>query len=214
MKWLESRILWGSLLIIGGVLFLLENLNVIEFSGLFWALLFVLGAVFFLSIFMNNRMNWWAIIPGIILLCIGIAIAIDYLVPQAAEFWAGAVVLGGIGLSFAIIYLINRTMWWAIIPAGAMFSLAVMLALEYYFPGDAIAGVFLIGLGLTFAFVAIAPVREGRMWWAWIPAGALVLTGLVLTASAGNVFQYVWPLALIIGGGALIFYTLRPRKSE
>ncbi len=25
MKWLESRILWGSLLILGGVLFLLQN---------------------------------------------------------------------------------------------------------------------------------------------------------------------------------------------
>ena len=63
-KWLESRILWGSLLILGGILFLLQNLNIIQVGGLFWAILAVLGAVFFFYIFFSNRLNWWALIPG------------------------------------------------------------------------------------------------------------------------------------------------------
>jgi hypothetical protein len=213
MKWLESRILWGSLLILGGVLFLLQNLNLIEFGGLFWALLFGLGAVFFLSIYFNNRMNWWALIPGIILLSIGISIGVGYLAPDFASVWEGTIILGGIGLSFAVIYLLNRTMWWAIIPAGVMLSLAVMIGLENYFTDADLAGVFLTGLGLTFALVAIVPTPEGRMWWAWIPAGVLVVIGLIMTAAAGSLFQYMWPIALIIGGGALIFYTLRPKNS-
>jgi hypothetical protein len=213
MKWLESRILWGSLFILGGVLFLLENLGVIEFGGLFWALLFGLGAIFFLSIYINNRLNWWALIPGIILLSIGITIGVNDLVPDFGAIWGGPIILGGIGLSFALIFLINRTMWWAIIPAGVMFSLALMLGLEAYFPGTDVAGIFLTGLGLTFALVALVPNPGGRMWWAWIPAGALIAVGLVMTAAAGSIFQYIWPLALIIGGGALIVYTLRQPKT-
>ncbi len=176
-------------------------------------MLFCLGAVFFLLIFLNNRLNWWALIPGIILLSIGASIGVSYLAPDFAAIWGGTIILAGIGLSFAIIYLVNRTMWWAIIPAGVMLSLALMISLENYFPDADMAGVFLTGLGLTFALVAIVPTPQGRMWWAWIPAGALVVVGLIMTAASGSLFKYVWPLALIIGGGALIFYTLRPRDA-
>jgi hypothetical protein len=89
-----------------------------------------------------------------------------------------------------------------------------MLGLEAYFPGTDVGGIFLTGLGLTFALVALVPTPGGRMWWAWIPAGALVAVGLIMTAAAGSIFQYIWPLALIIGGGALIFYTLRTPSSQ
>jgi hypothetical protein len=104
-------------------------------------------------------------------------------------------------------------MWWAIIPAGVLISLATMVGLDAYIPGTDTSGIFLIGLGLTFALVALLPNPQGHMWWAWIPAGALVLIGLILTATAGKMFIYVWPLALILGGGILIYFTLRPRKS-
>ena len=213
MKWLESRILWGSLLILGGLLFLLQNMGVIQFGGLFWALLVGLGAVFFLSIFFNNRLNWWALVPGIVLLSIAILIILSYLAPGFTDIWGGSIVLGGIGLSFAIIYFLNQELWWAVIPAGVLISLAVVAGVDNYLKGAETGGLFLIGIGLTFVLVAILPSPQGRMWWAWIPAGALILTGLVLTATAGKLFQYVWPLALIIGGGALIYYTLRPRNT-
>jgi hypothetical protein len=213
MKWLESRILWGCLLILGGILFLLQNLHLIEFGGLFWAILFGLGSVFFLSIYFTNRMNWWALIPGIVLFSIGLLIALSYLAPAFAEIWGGSLVLGGIGLSFVLIYLVNRQMWWAIIPAGVLISLALMLGLGNYLPETDTSGFFLLGLGLTFALVALAPNPQGKMWWAWIPAGVLVLIGFILTATTGKMFIYIWPLALIIGGGVLIYFTLRPRKS-
>jgi len=213
MKWLESRILWGSLLILGGILFLLQNLNLINFGGLFWALLLGIGAVFFLSIYFANRMNWWALIPGIVLFSVGLLVALSYLSPSLAEIWGGSLILCGVGLSFALVYLVNRQMWWAIIPAGVLISLAIMVGLQNYLPETDTSGLFLMGLGVTFALVALLPTPQGRMWWAWIPAGALFLIGLILTATTGKMFIYVWPLALIVGGGILIYYTLRPRKS-
>ncbi len=213
MKWLESRILWGSLLILGGVLFLLQNLSLIQFGGFFWSIPFVLGAVFFLSIFFVDRENWWALVPGIVLLSIGLLIALSYLAPGFVEMWGGSLILGGIGLSFAAIYLANREMWWAIIPAGVLISLAAMLGLDNFVQGIETGGLFLIGLGLTFALLGLVQTPQGRMGWAWIPAGVLFIIGLALTATAGNMMKYIWPLVLIIGGGALIFYTLRPRNS-
>ena len=211
-RWLESRLLWGSLLILGGVLFLLENLNIIEFSDFFWGILIGLGAIFFISIFISNKQNWWALIPGLVLASISLMIVIGNFFPDFEEDWGGSLVLGGIGLSFLIIYLINRQMWWAIIPAGVLLSLAAMLGISNYLPEVESGGLFLLGLALTFALLALVRTENGRLWWAWIPAGILALIGLGITASAGNLFQYIWPVALIAGGGILIYFTLRPRN--
>lgn len=214
-KFFESRLLWGGLLIFGGVLFLLQNLNIIPgFGDLFWALLLGLGGVFFLSIFFTNRQNWWALIPGIILLCVAGLIVLEFISPQASELWGGSLILGGIGLSFAIIYLLNPGNWWSIIPAGVMLSLAVIIGLENFFPEDLTGGLFLIGLGLTFAAVALSLRRGARpvFVWAWIPAGVLTLIGLLIVASKGDFSEYVLPAILIIGGGALVLYTLKPRN--
>ena len=130
VKWLESRLLWGSLLVIGGVLFLLQNLGIIQFGGLFWAILLGLGAVFFLSIFFANRMNWWALIPGLTLLSIAVVVALGYIVPGISDVWSGTIVLGGIGLSFLLIFLIDMQMWWAVIPAGVLLTLAAVVGIE------------------------------------------------------------------------------------
>jgi hypothetical protein len=213
LKVLESRILWGVLLILGGVLFLLQNLHIIEIGGLFWAILFGVGAVFFLSVFIANRQNWWALIPAIVLFSICLLIALETLSPELSEIWGGSLILAGIGLSFVVVFLVNRQMWWAIIPAGVLISLAIMLGVGNLLPGTDTSGLFLIGLGLTFALVALVPTPQGHMWWAWIPAGALVLIGLILTATAGKMFLYIWPVALILGGVVLIYFTLRSRKS-
>ncbi|MCU0487354.1 MAG: hypothetical protein MUE67_00210 [Anaerolineales bacterium] len=214
-KFFESRLLWGGLLIFGGVLFLLQNLNIIPgFGDLFWAILLGLGGLFFLSVFFTNRQNWWALIPGIILLCVAGLIVLEFFSPQASEVWGGSLILGGIGVSFVIIYLLNPGNWWAIIPAGVMLSLAVITGLENFLAEDLTGGLFLIGLGLTFATVALSLTRGARpAWvWAWIPAGILTLIGLLIVASEGNFSEFVLPVILIAGGGALVLFTLKPRN--
>ncbi len=40
MKRLESRVLWGIVLILVGIIFLVENLGLIHLSDLFWGALF------------------------------------------------------------------------------------------------------------------------------------------------------------------------------
>lgn len=211
MKWLESRVLWGTLLILGGVMFLLQNLGLFEFGDLFWALLLGLAGVFFLSVYLQNRANWWALIPGFTLFGVASLIALTRLAPRLADNWGGSVVLGGIGLAFVAVYLAERSNWWAIIPAGVMLTLAAVAGLDETFAGIETGGIFFLGLGSTFALVALLPSHQGQMRWAWIPAAVLMLMGLLIMAAAEDLIGILWPLVLIVGGGYLILRTFRPR---
>jgi hypothetical protein len=211
MKILESRILWGGLLVLAGVLFLVQNLGLFRIGELFWVVLLALGALFFLSIFLQNKANWWALIPGLTLISVGIIVLINWISPDHGERWSGSIILAGIGLSFALIYLVARQNWWAIIPAGVLFTLAVIAGLEEFFPALGTAGLFFLGLGLTFALVALLPNPQGDMRWAWIPGGILLLVGAIFLVAGGNLLAYVWPVMLILAGGMFIVRALRNR---
>jgi len=212
MKLLESRVLWGLLLILGGVLFLLENLGILQVGGLFWALMLGLGGLFFLSVFIQNRGNWWAVIPGFTLLGIAALITLDHVAPRLSDTFGGSIVLGAIGLSFLLVYLVDRENWWAIIPMGVLLTLTVVAGLdEVSGLGIEMGGVFFLGLGATFALVALLPAKGAANRWAWIPAGVLGVMGMLLVAAAGELIAYLWPAALILVGGYLILQTLRPK---
>jgi hypothetical protein len=212
-RWIESRVLWGILLILGGVIFLLQSLGLFELGDLFWALVFAVAGIFFLAVFIPNRSNWWALIPGITLLSISLLITLTHFAPHFSETWGGSIVLGGIGLSFAIIYFMERAYWWAIIPAGVLLTLAFIAGLEGILGGFGTGGLFFLGLGLTFAIVAVVPTQEGQMRWAWIPAGIMLAMGLLLTAATQDYFNLIWPAALILLGLFMIYRTFLRRSS-
>ncbi len=212
-RWLEFRLLWGVLLILGGVLFLLQNLGFFQIGDLFWALILGLAGAFFLSVYGSNRLQWWALIPGFTLLSIAILIVLSLALPRFADIWGGSIVLGGIGLSFLAIFLIDRRNWWAIIPAGVMLTLTIIAGVDSILPGMETGGLLFLGMGLTFVLVAIVPTEHGQMSWAWIPGGILLLMGLLFVAAAGNLIGYLWPLALILIGGYLILRNFLLRRS-
>lgn len=206
MKIFNSRIAWGILLILGGFLFLLENLNILAIGGLFWALLFALAGVAFLSTYFADRTGWWAIIPGIIFLSLGGLIGLGVLAPRLADTLGGAFFLGGISLAFWLVYFVDRRNWWAIIPAGVMATVALVAGLGEAAPGMEIGGLFFLGIGLTFAVLGVLPNTGANLRWAFIPAGIMVVFGLLITAASINLINYVWPALLILGG---LFLLLR-----
>lgn len=208
----DPRLLWGLLLIALGLLFLVQTLDLIpaDFS-LLWVVIFGLGGLAFLYVYANGRENWWALIPGFTLLGLATMILISELVPDSGE-WAGAIFLGAIGFSFVVIYFTNRDMWWAIIPAGTLLSVAAIVLLTPLIGGQA-GGLLFLGLALTFLLVAIVPTPEGQMRWAWIPAVILFALGLLVLASAAPLIGYVWPLVLIGGGLYLLLRNSRRRPA-
>jgi hypothetical protein len=208
-----SPILWGALLIFGGVIILLDNLGVIRFGDLFWALLSGLGAFFFLSFYFENRHNWWSLIPGISLVGVTLGVLFNSLIPGWTESLSGLIFLGSIGVSFFCVYLISKSNWWAIIPGGVLLTLGIVAGVEPYLKGDSGGGgVFFLGLGLTFFLVAVLPTPVGNMSWAWIPAGILGLLGIFILALEESAMIYIGSAALIFVGVVLVIRALRSQK--
>ncbi len=214
MKGSQSRLLLsiigGLILIAAGVVFLLDNLGMIMLD---WELLigpmFALGGLIFLMVFIFNTENWWALIPGFVLIGIGIIIFMRKNMESLAELWSGAVFLGLLGLAFLLVYLSHRTHWWAIIPGGVLLTLAGVTLI----PDNGVlsGGVFFLGMAATFGLVWLLPKPAGRLNWALYPAGILTLIGLLVVLGATNLINYVWPLALLIGGGFILYRALRKK---
>lgn len=211
MKILSSRVFWGIVLLVGGMLFLLQNLGIFQGGDLFWGVSLVVIGLLFLGFYLGDRQQWWALIPGIVLIAAGILILLTSFVPGFNDQVAGLLILGGIGLSLLLVYLVNHANWWALIPGGILITLGLVAGLDNTISEGALAGIFFFGIGLTFALVGIAPTPSGKMKWAWIPAIVLLLLGLIVYFAAENFLIFVYPLVLLIAGGFLIWRSIRSR---
>ena len=191
----------GALLVAFGVLFLLQNFGLFGgLESLIWLVLFGGGGLAFLYVFASNQQQWWAVIPGFVLLGLGMLIGFG----DRLGAWGGALFLGSIGLAFWVIYFVRRDFWWAVIPGGVLLTLAAVAALGDRLPGLATGGIFFLGLALTFALVYLLPAAEGRQRWAAIPALVLGVMGLLLTLSLGGLINYAWAIGLIVAGVYLL----------
>lgn len=205
MTRIDSRIWWGVLLIVGGILFLLQNVGFFFLGNLVWAVLLGAAGIAFLTVVLRNHQNWWAVIPGLILTYLAILMVLDLIFPAFSNDFGGPLFLAIIGAAFIIVYLMNRANWWAIIPGGVMVSLAVVAASDRFLPGMQSGGLFFIGLGITFLVITLLPSPMGRMRWPLIPGGVLFLMGVLLTLSETGLLNVLWPVALILAGIYLFF---------
>jgi hypothetical protein len=211
MRKVDFRLLFGIVLILGGALFLLEALDLIAIGGWIWGLAFMVAGAVFLYVYFAQREQWWPLIPGCTLAGIGVGILLGSLFP-VLDFLTGVFVLGGIGLSFLLIYLSHRDFWWAIIPAGTLFTLALVTVADRLFIDDVgVPGVLFLGLGLTFAALALLPTAQGRMKWPWIPAVVLGLMGVVMIGAGIDKAGIAVAVVMVAAGLYLILRTARPR---
>jgi len=200
-------IIGGILLIAAGVVFLLNNLGMVALD---WEMLigplFGVGGLVFLIIFMLNTDDWWALIPGLVLVGLGIIIFMDANLAGGVDRFGGAIFLGLVGLAFLLIYVTHSDQWWAMIPGGVLLTLAGVSLIQ----GDDrfVGAVFFLGLALTFGIVYILPKPGGRMKWALYPASILAVVGILVLLGATNLTQYILPLSLLIIGGIVLYRAL------
>ena len=203
----KYRAVVGILMLVAGFVFLLQNLGYLVLGEWMWGILFTLGGLTFLYVLIQNLdENWWAAIPGMALLSIGTLIIVSSLpvTRRLADVVGGSIVLGGIGLSFWIIYFLRRSeRWWAIIPGGVLLTLAVVAALSEV-SGLETGGVFFLGLAGTFSLVALLTRGQAESAaWAWIPAGILGFMGAALILASGKMLNIALPL-LLVGAGIVL----------
>jgi peptidoglycan/LPS O-acetylase OafA/YrhL len=206
--------MWGVVLVLIGLLLLGQQLNLFGPMQLSFAVFLfgIPGFVFLLTYFFDRR-QWWALIPGCILLGLA-AVVFNEANRYGSSLVSGAIFLFSIGLPFWLIYVIKRW-WWAIIPAGVLTVLSIMPIISNdMLQGQFVGGIFFLGLAATFALVRLATRSDPNMGWAWWPAGILAIMGVVtILLGTASIAQYIWPIALIVLGGWLLLRNFaRPRS--
>jgi len=191
----------GGALILFGILFLLNNFKIFEISvGSVFAGIFALAGLIFLIVFFLDREQWWALIPGFVLMGVGATILVGEYVTLRGVDIAGAVMLIFIALPFWIIYILKRDFWWALFPAGALTSIAAMTLIPSRFEDLSVAVMF-FGYAGTFALVYFLAKQKWAIW----PVLGLLAMAIAFLAGAFDVFGYLWPI-VIIGAGAYMIY--------
>ena len=169
-------------------------------SPLFFGLLIPFAAAYLT----DRTRNWWALIPGGVMLFLALTTLI---VDRAGGEWVGSLFLFMIALGFLIVYLNNQTRSWALLVAYVMGVLCLAPAMASGGQSAAYFGpLFLFAIGLPFFLVYF---RSADRWWAIIPAGTMTTLAIVAAlAIAGWIRdenQGGYANALLTGGLAVTF---------
>ena len=193
------NILWGVALILGGGLFLAQNLGYFDrFSPQFWMAAFA-GAslLFFASYFLSGIRHWGWLFPASMSAALALTIGLSE--AGFTDAAIGAPILASIALPFVVAFALNpRQHWWALIPAWVMAVLTLIVLATARLPGEFIPALVLFGIALPFLVVYLV---DRSRWWALIPAGILGSIGLSLLLSSIEVFGTYWNTLI----GALMF---------
>jgi hypothetical protein len=203
---------WWAVIPGGVMLFLaLTTLMVNSVNGQWIGALFLfLIALSFLVVYLNDRARIWALLVAYIIGVLSIAPMLAA-GGETAEYY-GPIFLFAVALPFFILYFRSLDNWWAIIPAGAVTTTAIVaaFAIAGLIRNEAEGGysnaIILVGLAATFAVVWL---RHARQW-------AKIATIALLVLALGSVFfatytQILGPLLIMVVGMYLFFTALRPR---
>ncbi len=199
----STRLFWGLAFIVMGALFLAERMGVLPFGLDFGMFLFGVPAALFLLVFLSDRRQWWALIPGSILT------GLTFLVFNGDNRFMGndqaaSVFLFSVAAPFLLIYVFDRKQWWALIPGGIVTVIALMPTLaNANLSGEFIGGLFFLGMAAVFALVRLVTLGDPRMAWAWWPAAILGGFGAFIMLMGTVASQYFWPV-MLIGLGLLV----------
>ena len=207
---------WAAGLVIGGVLILLFNLDLLaRFEPLVQyvlAVTFVVASLGFWAAYARNRRRWEHLIPAWTLLALAAMVFLSTL-PAVNPRVTTSLLFGGLALAFGHIYWLDRgDRWWALIPAGFLWVLGAVIALSGYVANiQALGAVLFLGMGAVF-FLLYGLTRAHRQWWAIIPGGVLMLFGLFVLPADGGQWSAMarwWPLLLMVLGGGIGWMTYR-----
>ena len=215
MKRANEMLAWALFLLVAGIFLLLKNLGVFKQWGeVIWGGLFAAVGLAFIIWFIIDRERWWRAIAGFTLLGIGAVILLGWQNVELGD-WRGALVLFGVALGFWAVLLAHADNWWAVIPAGVLTVVGLLVGLHADLTQAGWLAALLVGLGLVFALLYLVRFGQHDTHWAGIPAAALLLVGVVTLVGALGVatpVQQWWPILLVAAGLALLLISLLSRR--
>jgi hypothetical protein len=133
--------------------------------------------------------------------------------------WRGRSVLVPVyGGGFVAVYVRQPGYWWALIPCGVLFTLAVIVALPQAIYGTAVAAVLFLGLAGTFGVLSLVPVRTSghtvRLTWPLFSAAGLGPLGMTFALQSTALIiptDFAVPAVVILAGIALLVFAFRAR---
>jgi len=179
MKTKDINVFWGLVLVVLGIVFLLNELNVIvlgNLSNVIWAFIFgVMAAFFLITYFLKERKEWGWLFPATIFT--GIALVIGLEGTHIGRILSAAPVLLGVAVPFAVAYFQDpQKKQWALIPAWVMTVLTVVVLFERFLTGNLVGAIVLYSIALPFLYIYL--IDKTRQW-ALIPLTALVVVGTI-----------------------------------
>jgi len=209
----STRYWVGIALILVGSYALAERLDLlyIDSGALAGAAFLLIGAALVSTYLRDNRMG--KLILGTFFIFIGIAALNDTYRLFPGDL-IGSLLLWLIAVLFLSIYLRDRGQWWAVIPAGVLFSLGIIASIDevVYLRGDLSGVILFLGLALSFAYLYLIRSPKNRLEWAIWPALGSFLLAITIVVNeylSFDISRYVFPLVLIGIGAVLIVKNLR-----
>ena len=213
-------ILVGIGLIVLGFILFANSLFRFDFPAEYIiAMFFGLGALFFLKLYIQDSGRWWSLVLTSICMIVTFAVFVENTRSIDSDY-VGVGVNWIIGATFLTVFLQNRKHWWAIIPAGVMFTVGFVVLREisyYYFIGEINSGFYMmLGLAITFGVLYYMTNSERNLSWAAYPAltflGITMIIGLTERYTVEG--EYVVPILFLGLGGYLLFKSASRKKDN
>jgi hypothetical protein len=203
----KQSLVWGSLLILFGVMSLLGQF--VSLSLWIWVGVLAASGLVVFVVYLTDRAAWGLLLTAYVLLAVSGLIAFAELDILPDPFVA-VYTLTAIALPFLVVFLRDRSRWWALIPCYVLLAIGIMVALiELQVLGDLLIPVYvLLAIAIPF-FVVYA--RDPKQWWPLIPSGILTIIAVSFLLATEAV-RYVGAVVLIGAGTVILVLQLVRRR--
>lgn len=208
----KSNLFWGILLIGGGSLALAQQMGYLDqLPNSIW--MWVFGFISFAAILSYALSGWrewgWLFPAGIFG---GLAVTVALATNNIDSAAVGSPLFFGLLVPFTAAYFTDRSRnWWALIPGGVMFFLALVTLLVDSAGGEWIGSLFLFILAFSFLVVYL---NNRTRTWALLVAYILGVLGIApaMASYGGETAAYYGPVFLF--AVALPFFILYFRSAD
>jgi len=213
MQTKNRSVIWGAVLVLFGVFFLMQNFNLLGGLGnLLGVALFGGIGLLGVSYYFQRRRHWWILFSAFVFIGISGSSFTD-MIPFLRPL-SGGVFLFSLSLAFWLIFLQNQThYWWAVIPGGILTSLAFIDVIEHFIWGNT-GSLMLLGIAATFGLLWLMREKLNTGWAKWPALILLAIVALNFIPLAGKI---LFPVVLIIIGMLLLWRNRsknNPRSSD